>query len=84
MSGETVLLYDDENNVTIPRDIEDTREGRVRLSALNHLRLAVATEFMRTKVYGLGGIDAALDDADTALGMLNRLGVLTPYLDGAR
>lgn len=62
--------YDKENNFT-----PDTTDN-VKLTELNHLRLSLATEFMRCKVYGRGGIDSALDDADTALGFLFREGYL--------
>lgn len=71
------VFYDEHNNFTPPRDLDETQEGRKIISDMNHLRLVVAAEFMRCKIYGLGGIDSALDDADTALGLLNRLGKIS-------
>lgn len=62
--------YDSQNNF-----IADT-DNDVALTSFNHLRLKLAAEFMRCKVYGKGGIDSALDDADTALGFLYREGFI--------
>lgn len=59
--------YDEQNNFLGGDD-------NIALTEMNRLRLAVAAEFMRCKVYGKGGIDSALDDADTALGFLTREG----------
>lgn len=63
------IYYDRENNFS-PFDLE-----KQELDDLNRLRLLVAAEFLRCQVYGPAGIDRALDDADTALGILNRLGL---------
>jgi len=78
-----ITWYDKENNFTPPFDDEDPG---LNLTATNRLRLALAAEFTRCKIYR-GGIDAALDDADTALGFLNRTGVLAlggALIDGDR
>ena len=66
-----MIWYDEHNNFVPPSEYDN-----VQLTTVNCLRLVVAAEFMRCKVYGQGGIDSALDDADTALGFLNRTGVL--------
>lgn len=67
----TSKWYDQENNF---RPLMD--DDCVALTKVNRLRLLVAAEFMRCKVYGAGGIDSALDDADTVIGFLFREGYL--------
>lgn len=63
--------FDEENNF-----LGNDGSDNVVLSEMNRLRLLLAGEFLRCKVYGTGGIDSALDDADTALGFLIREGKL--------
>lgn len=68
--------FDDDNNFKPPEGVWDDPEGVVTATKVNRLRLSVAAELMRNKTYGQSGIDAAIDDADSALGFLFRTGIL--------
>jgi hypothetical protein len=70
-----MIFYDDENNVIIPHVLDPlVQADRAVITEFNRTRLLLAAEFMRC---GITTIDGALDDADTALGYLNRNGLVT-------
>jgi hypothetical protein len=70
------VWFDDDNNFKPPEGAWDDPEGVVAATKVNRLRLRVAAELMRNKTYGRAGINAAIDDADTALGFLFNVGIL--------
>lgn len=68
-------FYDNENNPTIPErytNADATQIDRAAISEFHHVRLLVAAELCRCGI--ITSLDAALDDADTVLGVLNRHG----------
>ncbi len=73
-----MIFFDSDNMIVYPDGFNTGTDApfddRCTLQKFVHARLLVAAEL--TRCGGYRSIDAALDDADTALGILNRSGYI--------
>lgn len=69
-----VRFFTDDNEFSPPSELSDTQEGRATITKMLRLRLLVAAELCRCGI--IHTLDGVLDDADTVVGVLDRLGVL--------